>query len=575
VIAEAAHAGVARDLGVATYQHGGATRAMALWGELVAFPTGDLWLDGFVLGVVCLWTLLVSTWLGRSGVAGVGALVLLAALGTPFLLLVLAHPWFFPAPRVLIHRAAALAAVLAALAAAASYLGGRRFAGRPLRPFLAGASVLLVCAGGGYAQARIALRHWLHIDPHAADFRIQEAHVGPGARHLFLTVTREGSWRGRATWRQLVRGDGVGAAPGMPVQAWVVEVGSGALRRVQGGATRAFESIPDLRRARVQGWNGPYPLEPEAALVCRRVDADGALTWWDAATAEPVRTLPGDVRDAATLALVRRTLSAASWQRDARGKRVWMRGGVLQHEDVPAPVPAGLVPVAEPRAALRSVPGGWYGPLWTPGSAKPSPIFVDAATGREETLPKDLSWAIDASAVLSRRYALGHVWEPSGQAGRKIPRSVLVPLHGGQDRPRKNEPEIVGGVIGRELVLALRGAEGSFTLHAWDPVRGADRPIPWAGKALDGIARARVVGHAGDGRMLLALHAGRPGHVARAAWVVLAPDARSLHPITGWTAPRRSLPIALLPDDVLITLDDRRRVVRHAPGRAPEVLFPR
>ena len=131
----------------------------------------------------------------------------------------------------------------------------------------------------------------------------------------------------------------------------------------------------------------------------------------------------------------------------------------------------------------------------------------------------------------------------------------------------------MSSIVGENLVLALRGSEAGHTLHAWNPLDGEDQPIAWSGKAQDSVFSAMVYGRTGDGRMLLLLQTAAP---QRTAWAVLSPDARSATLIVGWDAHWHSAaPIALLKDNALLVGEEHKRVVRYAPGKAREVLFPR
>jgi len=569
-VAEAGNRGIAMDLGLREGLDGGPFRALALLADIAAFPTSALWITGLGMGVLCLWTLLVSTWMGRSGVAGVGALVLLAALGAPFVLFFLEHVYFFPGPWALAGWTVSIAAVVALLAAAASYLRGQRFAGRPLRPFLAGAAVLLVAVGGGYAYAHVALDAWLEIDPHDESFRIYEAHVGAGERHLFLTVHRGAAWIGDRNLGTNDQQKGWGTGRGTPLQAWVVDLETGSIEKAYGKQARYFTAVPEAT-----GVGAGRPLDPEPALVCYHLskaadEEPGAVTWWDATVGTPARTLPWGVRDPVSIGLVRRTLAATSWLRDAEGRRVWLRDGLYEREgDLPT-VPEGLRPRPKRARALWPVPGGWYGTRMERGSFAGPRLFVDAATGQERELVPDVRVSSYGFSVMSEDFCFGYEpIDPKQRNGKT--RRVVVPLKGGEPFEPRNPPKHIGQVIGRDLVLALRAEPGDRMLYAWNPMTGASRPIAWRGEPLSGIAHVAVHGTTSDGRMLLRLDSGQYG----LAYVVLSADRRFLLPVTGWQKPSVGFPIALLADDALVLVEDQRRIVRRAPGKEPEVLFPR
>ncbi len=569
-LAEAGNGGVASDLGLRYDMDGGATRAMVLWEQILAFPTSELWTVGLGMGVLCLWTLLVSTWMGRSGVAGVGSIVLLGVLSAPFALLFIEHPYFFAGPWALAGWTAAISALAALVALSLSFLRGQRFAGRPLRPFLVGSAVLLVALGGGYAYAHSTLEDWLEVDPHHEDFRIFEAHVGAGGRYLYVTVHRGAPWIGDKNLRNLEGKSGWDGVRGTPLQAWVCDLKTGAIDRTYGKDARYFTRVPEA-----MGTGAFRRLEPQHAVVCvqtSKVDENpSALTWWDAATAKPVRTLPWGTRDPEALDLVRKTLAASSWLRDAQGRRVWLRDDILEVEGALEPIPDGVRPRAKRVRALHPVPGGWYG--WT--RSPQDKIFLSVDGEQRELKPdhKVSSWGHYA---LSGRHALDYERRkrPSNNWNGQAPqtRRIVVPLDGGPASAPKNVPEKISSILAENLVLALRGDEGDLRLHAWNPLDGADRPLAWEGKEPRGVASAMVYGRAGDGRMLLLLQSKTP---ARTAWAVLSPNARTARLIVDWLFWGSNRPLALLADDVLIVGEERKRVVRYVPGKDPEVLFPR
>ncbi len=544
----------------------GATRAGHLLEQLAAFPLSPLWIHALGFGVLTLWTLLVSTWMGRSGVASVGALLVLAVLGVPFALLFLDHRYFFPGWLDVIQGATGIAAVVAAIALTVSYIGGQRFAGRPLRPFLLGSAVLLIALCGGYAYGQLALDDWLELDPHAEDFRIHEAHVAAGERYLYVTVHRGRLWQnGRSYGVNPVSPKGR-IARGTPPQAWIVDVETDAIRRVHTSGSSFFMRIPESSPA----WFGP--LEPQHAVVSYQTsDAQQSIdgyTWWDAAQAQPHRLLAAGVRDSTSLALVRKTLAANSWLRDTEGRRVWLRDGLYEREgDVREPA-IGITARPKRTRSLQPAPGGWFS-QGSPARTDHAASFLHASTGMEEELRPGRHVGFFARKLISDRHFVGYS-RSKDDNGRRVSRPVLLPLLGGEPLEPRNPPENLswGSTIGKELVLARR--EGRF--HAWNPVTGETRAIEWQGERLQGIRDEFVFGRAGDGRMLVMLFAMDP---PSSAFALLSPDARTLQRLTGWGNWTRLAPVALLKDGSVVLREDERRIVKYAPGGAREVLFPR
>lgn len=574
-VAENLNAPQMAKMGMSDYAHNGASRSLHLFHELAHFPGSTLWLTGLGFSVLGLWTLLVSSWMGRSGVAAIGALVVLAALATPFVLFFKAHPWFFPGPYRLAAWAAAAAALVATLAAALSFLRGQRFVGRPLRPFLLGAAVLLVALGGSYAYAHQQLRDWLEITPQSEDFRIFDARYGAGGKHLFLTVHRGTAWSdGRPMDGSRMQSDPWHPRRGTPMQAWVVDLKTGAHRTVDERAVRYFQPVPENSDA-----HPPWPLDPIEALVCYRLDErpDGsdvlALGWWDARSAKEVRVLPSNVRDQTTVDLVRRELAQRASLRDAQGRRVWMRGAEIEHEGQAfAPLP-GLVAWNPVNRALSTVPGGWVGyHFQQPETGAPSAGWhlTDVATGTQRDLALPKGHSFWTGGVLSMESALVRVYE-------RKPRPVYTPRwqlfqasQPSEARDPKNLPDDVSSVIGENLVLALRGDKRGRTLHAWNPLTGADRPLAWGRQALEDIAGASAYGKTGDGRLLLQVRRTDSAH----AWVLLDAAREHLRVLRGWHTVSEQ-PLALLEDHTLVLLEDNKRVIRYPTVGGAEILFPK
>jgi hypothetical protein len=333
-------------------------------------------------------------------------------------------------------------------------------------------------------------------------------------------------------------------------------------------------------------------LEPRFALVCYRLerasqadDKSVALTWWDAESGKPVRTLPADVRDPITIDLARKALCARTQHRDREGRRVWRRGGIVEREGALTPPREGLQPYPERTHWWADVPGGWYGMRFNEYGRGAPRFFLSADTGELRELPplgRDNPHAVH---VLSESYSLAYT---PGQRRKSTERREVgrgryrvMPLAGGELVDPKNLPDDVGQVIGRNEMLVLRGPAGNRRLHVWNPVTGADRALEWQGAALGGIARLSVSSRTGDGRILLVLWS---ADSRRAAYALITREKHA-RLIMDWHELTRGRPIALLEDDGLVLAEWQSasrpgfqgyaRIVRYAPGKAPEVLFPR
>lgn len=572
-VAEALNGPVMEEIGLSNYHHNGATRSMALLSEFAAFPTSTLWLTGSGYAVVALWTLLVSSWMGRSGVAGIGALVLLAALGTPFVLFFRDHPWFFPGPLRLASLAAMTCAAVGVLATAVSFLVGQRYAGRPFRPFAWGLLVVLLACGGGYAYAQRAVGDWLTFGPETEDLRIHDAYVGAGGRYLYVNVSRGAAWSdgrvvGHANHNE---NDPWGSRRGTPLQAWTVDLETGTYEPVDGRAMRYFMHVPEA-------WSSlrGHHLEPVEALTCYRLeesaDAQLGLAWWNARTASEVRVLPSGVRDASTLDLVRAQLTVETDVRAADGRRLWNRDGVLEREGEAFERPTGVVARVPKTAWHQPIPGGWFGFRHIDGTMQF--VVLDAATGAEHEIEKAPATAGYAAAtMLSPEHALVPRAITKGTAlpPGVSPCAIVWVRDGGRIEDVRNVPDVVLPVFARDEALALRGPQGDRQLELWNPWTGATRRPTWIGRAVGALDQVLVLGRTGDGRTLLQLGRNRAG----SAYAVLdahGETARVLLPME----PRAEVGvIALMPDNALVLRVGYGRIVRFEPDGRETQLFPR
>ena len=570
-------------LGVTDHRPAFIHRPSAVADQLAAFPTSKLWLAGLGFGVFGLWTLLVSSWLGRSGVAGIGAAVLLAALAAPFVLLFQEHPWFFPGPQLAAAWAAGAGALVALGATALSFLRGQRFAGRPFRPFLIGASALLVALGGGYAYARQQLDAWVAFGPEAEDLRIHEASMGADGRHLYLTVARGVAWHEGSTgndspWR---------SQRGTPVQAWVVDLEDGSWRPLDERKPRYFLEVPECDTVTAH-----ISLDPVEALVAYRVDdvQHPTLAWFDARAGTQGRALPFGVRDAAALELVRRQLKRDSWVRDSEGRRVWLRDGLVEREGETFDRPKDLVARPETRKRyvwMRPVPGGWFG-YHRMKAGQFLSYLIDADTGEARLVrkPRHTSGYAHTSVLSPRHMLVRQVVDPNSKdrSAKNTRLRVLALDETGALTAPENEPEVVGGVVAKDLALALRGEADARVVHLWNPRTGEDRPLRWRGDAPAQLREAHVHGRTGDGRVLLQLWRTQAGGPGEHAYAVIDADLATARIVVPFAWRHTGLSgrkghghqvIALMPDDSVIIRDGARRILRVRAGGKPEVLFPR
>ncbi len=514
-------------LGLALELAGEPAAARAHWGAL-AGPLAP-WPAVAALGLGLLpFGLLVSTWLGRSGGAGIGSLVLLVALGLPFYLLLRAHPWsvwLFAADAGDLYRLGGLVALLALLATTVSVLLGHRHAHRPLKPALLGGLTLLLGLLGGYAHARSEIRAYLDFGPNAPDLRVLSAHPGAGGRFLYLTVTRV------APAPPAPGGPG---APRTPTRCWVLDLEHGTRRTLALAGEGGFSPVAD---AWTHGRMGEgVSLAPPEALVAYEAGAEeiAAVHWLDARTGAVVRTLPWNTRDALTDELTRRALREASWIRDAQGRRLWTREGRVEREGEPWEAPA-RVRVRDPRAPrLRPSAGGWTSTHFG-RTLEVSLLDWDGETRRGALDPFD-AWALVLSPeeVLHRR--LVRARDADGRPRQHlVVERVRIGEGAAPPQEVKDPPPGWIGVLAPGRVLLLAAAAGTDPgLGVWDPVAGTLAALPVAGAEGGAPTQAVLLGVAADGSRLLRLDEVEGSESRRHCWVQVAADGASARALSPW-----------------------------------------
>lgn len=544
---------------------------------------GSIWwaLAGLLL-VPAPFVWAVSTWLGRSGAALMGALVVLAALALPFYLLLEAHPWslwlFAEDPGDAL-RLSAIVVGAALLAVVLSVLRGHRFAARPLRPAAWGLGVLGVslCAGFAYAQARVEA--YLTFGPDVEGFTILQAHVGAGERYLYLDVAKAAPAARAAGTRQ-------GDRRTTPPQTWVVDLHDASTLRL-GGASEAtyFNRVPDAWSA--MSWSSDTrPLAPAEALVLYEGTEDGisSVRWIDARRAEVKRVLPSQTADAVSDELTRRELMASTWIRDEQGRRIWSREGRVEREG-DAWVPPERVRRRDPfHTRLTPAPSGWI--AWTP---RPTG-HVQRPLEFRELDGTTTVWALQPSAyysmhqVLSRDFGYQDRRERVKEGPKRwglrrtrvvLPLPALEPAIEVQDSPDETYERVEENTL-----LAGTGAQGQRRLEFWNPVSGEAREVSFEGEDPGPVQHVSVRGRASDGSLLLLLTREDAG-TRYAAWAQLRSDlssARLLTPMQpgwGW----REFELAFLPDGTLYVLKGNSEILRFgitsSGQRTVERVYPR
>lgn len=523
------------------------------------------------LGLVPLaFGLLASTWLGRGGGAALGAFVLLAAVGAPFLLLFSVHPWavaLFVAHPADVRALSGLLLGALAVAIVASVLLGHRHAQRPLKPFLVGAGVVGVLLAAGFAHARGRVDAYLNFDPASPGFVLLDARRDAGGRYLFLDVARRPP--GDEGW---------GRSQRAPVRSWIVDTRTGARTTLPFAETGSFCDLPD---SGVRGWPfGHRSLAPAEALVAYEAQDDElvAVHWIDARLGRVVRVLPPYVRDAVADELTRRALREASWVRDAEGRRLWPREGVIEREGDPWSAPERVRSIRPDFARFRPTAGGWV--RWTPGRGDPRKAELrswDDAHLLGHVDPFD-AWSL----VLSDRHLLRWKNERGRDAEGRGTHARTCVLHsfeaGVEPRPIEKEPGAVVGVVAAETVLVLTGPEHDRALALWRPRDDEVVALARAPALPAGVRSAGLWGTAADGSLLVGVSAEPEPGRSVFAWGQLPPGASALRVLWVGDQNSRGLPVALAPDGTLTLFHGDGRVLELRPqaGGAPEVrgLFP-
>jgi len=521
--------------------------------------------------------LLASTWLQHGGMAVLLAPMLLGALVAPAVVWGRAHPML--ADFLLgSSRGAALVCLVvgvpatALLAAALSFLRGRRLVRSAWSAVWRGLAVLLVAASGAYAWGAWRVDDLVDFAPGDEDVTIDSAFLGCDGRHLFLNALHDVDGDGRHG-RYLSR-------------CWVVDLETGRLRALGG----AFDWIH--RPPHAGGWGAPYgatvSYEPLSLYVQERCGPDGQVldVWLDASTGDVLKVVEEGVRTIDIEAWIDRTASEATWTRDAEGRRAWIRdeirkapgeiyGRPLLCVEGEAPRPLG-----EPGTRLWHAlpyPAGWV----VRDYRQSRYLVVDATTGAAKEIPDSFLGTL----LLSPRRCLRHGWDRETHTDLGW---LLVDLdEAGTTRPApgldRRTCEVVA-LLDDDCVLTLDGAPRTpRRLCTWDPDTGRHTPVSWSGGALsdelrEGMTYAGVLSHRSDGSALLHVGWGPADELGFPAFHALVTVERASRTATCLLRAGSYRPdvVAYEASGAVVVVEQGRRVVRWGPepGRR-EVIFPR
>lgn len=557
-------------------------------GVLHAALTSPLLLPVATVGA---FVLLASTWLQHGGMAILLAPMMLGALLAPAVVWGRAHPvivrWVLGHDRwSLVVAVATAISAMAILAAAVSFLGGRRVVRSAWSAAWRGLAVLLVLVGGAYAYGGWRIHEALDFRPGEEGASITKAYLGRGGQALFVEARheRKGRWHGQS-YDALSR-------------VWVVDVETGAMRTI-GDLGETIERPPHAGRWGWWTYDGPS-LEPLSSYVQRSVDAEGreSETWIDGASGAIRKVVAGGVRTPDIVAWMDEAGAEATRTRDAAGRRVWLRSAAPAHPRELHGRPAlrvegrDAVPMGEPSLRLwraRSHPSAWLVRPVNRGTW----AIVDPETGSLRHLPIEHSTPL----LLSPSRCLWHGWES------KQHRSLgwqLVNLDAEPDAVLRPAPGFgptqgtVVGVLDTDCVLSLAPLPDEPTVRrlcTWDPETGAHEPIGWThepaehgvpSEAAETLQYASVLGHRGDGSLLLQVGWGQarttdgnPLGVIGYALLTVERESR----LATWVVPAlraRPAVVAYEASGAVTVIEQGRRIVRWGPApKQREVLFPR
>jgi hypothetical protein len=532
-----------------------------------------------------LWGTLASTWFTRGTGTSLLGLAWLGALTAPWIHLATSRGWFFqPHGSGHFPWIAGIAAV-AVLAIIYGWLRSRRFLATGLAPAARGLTTTFAVFALAYAAAGTAYARWIDVTPDVPELSIDEGFLGSGGEHLFLNVHRGESWA--------VMHDG--AAKGTPEIPWIVNVRTGAWRRLGDLGERV--AIPRMFDRARTWWALPW-------LV---VSADGFGSYSNELDERWYSGRDGTLRErvareqgrSTVISLLRDTAAASTPVRDATGRRAWILLGRIEREG--EVFPAG-VPEAGPfatRSLHYSFPTGWALPR-DHGGEDPAWTVVDATSG---TVRRG---AVGDRAVLGNRildprrglaYREGRDDEDDDAPSREWrladfeAQTLSPPLRG-------LKPATTLGVVATNAVLGAvphSHAADEIELVLWDPTSDTLAPLIVENDPSPRLSEAspRFLARLPDERTLLRVFQGprvRPERgrydtfarepIGRSAWLVVDPHARSARRVSEWSDspspyPRHE-PIAFEPSGTLLVIEDYKRVVRFGPGPDDRtVVFPR
>lgn len=508
---------------------------------LISWPS--YWAYAAAAFIAGFWCLLASTWLSR-GAAGIGAgLVALTATVAPAWLLLRDQPRLPIAATAWWGIAIGLI-VVPVLAASVSVLRGLRFLRTPWSAAWRGLVTVSLFAAPAYGYAMERQDAWIHFDPSQPEARIRDAYVSLDGRRAFVDATR---------------GNGVRDAFGRDLltRPWMVNLETGAWEVV--GPVGSYLVPGDF-------WGGGYGTVSTYGCVGVSPPVGNGeqniVTWRDANTGTPLRTLPGDVWTPDRIKQARADLRRTTSVRLPNGRPVWIRDRHVEYDGDDGQVHSVAMPVAA--QSMYPILGGWRA-QWRDGQHWSNGLLIPTDDGslRYIASPPD-AWFV---AVLSpARFLLslrskattraGYLdWRTDGSEGAPVPSLDPTDI-------------VIAGISDHE-VLAMHSVAGSRSeLRVVDVDTGATSPITGGDESSTPIRECYVVGH---GSELIISTTTVNGVRAIGRW---KPGTRVL--VDSMVVPTDARILATIDGSKLFLVEGGRQLVRRTWGSTTrEVLFPR
>ena len=566
-----------------------ALRANAVWTTLID-GSSRAWLSVWIVLPVVSWTMMVGTWISKSGAAPIAALVLLGAVLVPLYLWFHANPWMISfSPMEGMRWLSIGVTCIGLLCASIAWIIGRSYRARPWRSVVMSGLLLLGLLGSTAAFGAVKQLQWLDIQSTDPEFRIYAAIIAANESSLWVSV-----YKGERPYiaRKPIPGHGDQDRHwGTPLQTWRVDLSSRRYESVGDG----MQFLEDFQHGFTPGHGPLRSLTPTHGVALRdmRDPKSHEFIWLDACSGNVVSRLKSNLRDGAVDRLQQKTLRHASWLRDAQGRRIWVRDRQIEREGEEREPATRVYAVDGSRnykslsqiavhgivKATQKKGRTWRG--FTRGLWLPDGTHVIPKNQESIRLP---NW------VLNERQSLADYFTKNDKGLHRAERLRTLKLIEFNDEMASQYVELPPrsasrlrspwAIVGKNQVLTVSGNEvgaGRDDLVIWNPIAGSVTPLSWTGAPYEGTCDTfHVVGRDSGSRFVVAVNANRRPNrsISGETLVLLDLTERTLRTLTP-TTHNRSLPIALLKDGSVVTIEGGKRIVKFGPTLGErEQLFP-